>query len=250
MLNKIKKYIHNLLHPAICEVWLLHSITTDFSSNPALRECEVSPETLEHKIQEALQQGKVFVSVAQIEQILAPNNKFSTINTILNTFYKKYVCVTLDDGYRNNLTTAFPIFTKYNIPFCIFVCSGFISGDYNPGIGKHKEMLSIYELQRIAQEPLCTIGVHSVSHAHLNELDRNKQEEELQISKQIIESWIGKKVNYCAYPYGGANKDTFSIMSGLGFNLGFSAWGGEIRWKEYFKWLLPRKIISEIQIVH
>ena len=37
----------------------------------------------------------------------------------------KRIAVTLDDGYRDNLEHAWPVFQKHRAPFTIFVCPGF-----------------------------------------------------------------------------------------------------------------------------
>ena len=39
---------------------------------------------------------------------------------------KKSVIVTFDDGYRNNLSVAFPILKKYNVPATIYITTGLI----------------------------------------------------------------------------------------------------------------------------
>lgn len=237
MLNQLRGYIHQLRHPILCEVWLLHSITTNYSQDGGLRACEVSPTTLENKIQEAISQHKKFISVAELEKVIAKGNS-----------RKEYICVTMDDGYRNNLTTALPIFMKYKVPFCVFVCPGFITGDVNPGIDVKKEMLSIAELQKLAQHPLCTIGAHSMSHLHLDQATKEVQERELIESKRILEEWIGKDVLYFAYPYGSTNADSCSALQLAGYHLGFGAWGGAIKKNNFNKWRIPRIIISEITL--
>lgn len=41
---------------------------------------------------------------------------------------RRFVAVTLDDGYRNNLENAVPIFRKYNVPYTIYVAPGLVDG--------------------------------------------------------------------------------------------------------------------------
>jgi peptidoglycan/xylan/chitin deacetylase (PgdA/CDA1 family) len=38
---------------------------------------------------------------------------------------RRFVCVTFDDGYRDNLEHAYPILKKYEVPFAIYVATGF-----------------------------------------------------------------------------------------------------------------------------
>lgn len=237
MFNQLRHYIQQLRHPVLCEVWLLHSITTDYSQNRELRACEVSPTTLENKIQEAISQHKEFISVAELEKVIVDGKK-----------RKEYICVTLDDGYSNNFTTALPIFIKYNVPFCVFACPGFIMGNYNPGIDDRKEMLSVAELQKLAQHPLCTIGAHSMSHLHLDQATKEIQNRELIESKRILEEWTGKEVLYFAYPYGSFNMDSYTALQAAGYHLGFGAWGGAIKENNFNKLWIPRVIISENKV--
>jgi peptidoglycan/xylan/chitin deacetylase (PgdA/CDA1 family) len=43
------------------------------------------------------------------------------------------VCVTFDDGFANNLHTAYPVLAKYKIPATMFLSSAYIeSGDFHP----------------------------------------------------------------------------------------------------------------------
>jgi peptidoglycan/xylan/chitin deacetylase (PgdA/CDA1 family) len=46
-----------------------------------------------------------------------------------NKLPPRSVCVTIDDGYLNNLTIAQPILAKYSIPSTVYVASAFSNGD-------------------------------------------------------------------------------------------------------------------------
>lgn len=56
---------------------------------------------------------------------------------------RRFVSFTLDDGYRDNLTRALPIFRKYGVPFTIYVTSAFLDrrvDDYHWGQLRHLVM--------------------------------------------------------------------------------------------------------------
>src|SRR5690349_23378353 len=38
---------------------------------------------------------------------------------------RRFVCITFDDGYRDNLQFAYPILKKYELPFAIYVATSF-----------------------------------------------------------------------------------------------------------------------------
>src|SRR5689334_5138053 len=40
-------------------------------------------------------------------------------------FPRRFVCVTFDDGYRDNHEFAYPILKKYQVPFAIYVATSF-----------------------------------------------------------------------------------------------------------------------------
>jgi peptidoglycan/xylan/chitin deacetylase (PgdA/CDA1 family) len=39
---------------------------------------------------------------------------------------RPFVCFTFDDGYRDNLLHALPVFRAHGAPMCVFVCTGFV----------------------------------------------------------------------------------------------------------------------------
>ena len=58
------------------------------------------------------------------------------------------------------------------------------------------------QVEELAQEPLCTIGGHTVSHVALNKLTMEDLDNEITNGIEIIESHTGYKAAYFAYPYG------------------------------------------------
>jgi peptidoglycan/xylan/chitin deacetylase (PgdA/CDA1 family) len=44
---------------------------------------------------------------------------------VAREFPRRFVCITFDDGYRDNLDYAYPVLKKYQVPFAIYVATGF-----------------------------------------------------------------------------------------------------------------------------
>ncbi|MFQ0815886.1 polysaccharide deacetylase [Brucella anthropi] len=75
----------------------------------------ITPQTLEMAIETALEAGLVPVHLHDLPKLLGePDDN------------RKYVAFTLDDGYRNNAEFAAPVFARYNIPYTIFITTGFV----------------------------------------------------------------------------------------------------------------------------
>ena len=75
---------------------------------------EISPEQLERTIQFYQQLDYAFISLDHLHQQLTNG-----------TPARPFVVFTFDDGYRDNLTYAYPILKKYGIPFTIYVATHF-----------------------------------------------------------------------------------------------------------------------------
>jgi peptidoglycan/xylan/chitin deacetylase (PgdA/CDA1 family) len=76
---------------------------------------KLSPEELENIIQTQLEKKNVFVSLDEMIEIVKSRKKYST----------RFIAITLDDGYKDNLVYGYPIFKKYGVPFCIYVTTSF-----------------------------------------------------------------------------------------------------------------------------
>jgi peptidoglycan/xylan/chitin deacetylase (PgdA/CDA1 family) len=73
---------------------------------------EISPEQLEEIILFYQKNNYHFISIDQLPTYIKENKG-------------KFVIFTLDDGYIDNLTIAYPIFKKYAVPFTIYITTDF-----------------------------------------------------------------------------------------------------------------------------
>lgn len=80
----------------------------------------VTPQFLDQAIEIALGEGLVPVALEDLPDLLAdPNDS------------RRFVCFTLDDGYRNNAEHAAPVFRKHGVPYTIFICKGFVERSHS-----------------------------------------------------------------------------------------------------------------------
>ena len=215
----IRRKVYNLTHPVQGEIWMLHRVVEQRSAGEN-RELEITPKYLEQTIEKYRQQGYQFVSIDDITH-LSPF-----------TFHlsPKLVCLTFDDGYRDNYTTALPILKRLGIPFAIYISTNFIDNKQPMWWYPDQQLgLSLEELRTLDREPLCTIGAHTLSHPRLDTLTVIEQQKEIVESKVILEQWLGHPIQHFSYPHGAYNDDTLSIVKSAGFRSALCAWGGTVR---------------------
>jgi len=108
----------------------------------------------------------------------------------------KTVVITLDDGYKDNFTNAFPILQKYQIPATLFIITNEVGRPQD-------DRLSWGEILEMQDSGLIFIGSHCVGAEPLINIE---SEEELiyQItaSKDILEERLGRQVDLFSYPEG------------------------------------------------
>jgi peptidoglycan/xylan/chitin deacetylase (PgdA/CDA1 family) len=75
---------------------------------------KVSPKFLDNFITELKSDGYDIISLDRLYEILVNGESL-----------KKQILFTLDDGYKDNYTNAYPIFKKHNIPFTIYLTTSF-----------------------------------------------------------------------------------------------------------------------------
>ena len=236
MLKKIRKYWYKLTHPELGEVWQLHRVTDKQSVQERMRPYEITPKRLETLIEEYHDKGYEFVSIVKVTERMKGKKG------------KKFVAITLDDGYADNYEIAYPIFKKHNIPFCIYVCRGMVTGERKEDNIEHYNMLSIDQLRALDNDSLCTLGGHTNSHVRLTTLSKDQQKQELYGCKLWLENILGHTVEDYAYPYGAYNAQTQLLLSEIGIKRAVASWGGSVRRNTLERVLdIPRILITETE---
>ena len=110
----------------------------------------------------------------------------------------KTICITFDDGYRDNYINAFPILEKYGFKGTIFITVDFI--------GKEKDRFGEYlkwrQINEMRAKGTFTFGCHSLSHKNLAGLKADELLKEVRTAKNVLEDHIGTRTQTYAYPFG------------------------------------------------
>lgn len=130
---------------------------------------------------------------------------------------KRNRCVlTFDDGFVSTYELMKQVLEPRQIPFHINVVSEWI--------GK-KGYVNQEMLLEMKQNNLCTIGAHSCSHPMFRFLDDQTAMQEIVISKEILENYLGESVDEFAFPYGSryaCSKRDFRFARQAGFQFIYS----------------------------
>lgn len=116
ILNSISKLPFIQSHfRGMITIFMLHRVhrfeLDKLSSNENMK---ISPEFLDSFIVELKSKGYEFISLDRVYEILQSGEKV-----------KNKIVFTLDDGYLDNYTVAYPIFKKHNVPFTIYITTAF-----------------------------------------------------------------------------------------------------------------------------
>ena len=173
-------------------------------------------------------------------------------------FPKGGVLLTVDDGWESNEKNVVAIANKYEVPVTIFIATApveegtfwwsfFLNGKQYlrsvslaamkkasnqerllqlEKIKKEKpikrEALTIEQIKKIASSKYISIGGHTHTHSILTNCYEDEVRTEIQLSKQKLESWIGKEVGYFAYPNGDYGVREIQILKESNYRLAFS----------------------------
>lgn len=129
----------------------------------------------------------------------------------------KTVAITFDDGFKDNITNAFPILERYKFNATIFLTTGLI--------GRDAEQLNWDDISYLSKTSVFSFGAHSLTHKKLAGLDKSELEKEIGMPKIILEQVLKKPVDIFAYPfgcYGSFDKNSNDMLKFKGYKAAFT----------------------------
>lgn len=264
------------LFGGFAHIFMLHRVLPGLERNKYTlnKDLSITPDYLERFILNGNKKGFRFISLDELHAILQSGKKPK----------QRCICITLDDGYRDNVTYGLPVFKKHNVPFTIYVTNCFpnksahfwwywleekiqneaeIVWEGKTYVTQTKEQqrtafnvireaiknasqaerteyaeqffrktkmeiehasnelaLTWEDLNALKNEPLVTIGAHTMHHLSLAHQTNEEMVFEIKQSKTELEDKLEIKIEHFAYPYGSlldANKREFEFVKKLGF---------------------------------
>ncbi len=147
----------------------------------------------------------------------------------------RYICVTFDDGYRDNLLEAAPVLEELRIPATIYLPSRIIDGELPfHWYADPPPALTWDEIGELVARGTVDVQSHTLTHPLLPQVDDARSYEEIVESKREIEAHVGYKLTSFCYPAGlyGPREVEFARKAGYAAavttNPGVNAGGGEL----------------------
>ena len=148
---------------------------------------------------------------------------------------EKPVILSSDDGYQDIYTYAFPILKKYGYKMTVFLVTNLIGNseadrqtnifDKDVSGVPVRSMLIWPEVQAMSRYG-CEFLSHTANHVRLGAASADQIINELTVSKNAIESHIGKQCVLFAWPYDNYSNSAASLISKAGYRGGVVYGGG------------------------
>lgn len=291
MIRPLLKFIERLplshhYYGGMASIIALHRVgDADPSMLSVNEEMKLSPAVLENLILGLKSRGHQFISIEELWCYLVEGRPAG-----------KAIVFTLDDGYLDNYTQAYPLFKKHGVPFTVYLTSSFpdqtakmwwfaledilLSSDeirlsngqiFDASTQQDKEdtflairrlivnppsegvlacvaelfdehavdwlaycrryALGWEQVRDLSEDPLVTIGGHTVGHTSLTQLTQAELVQDVLGAHERIEAVTGQPVEHFAYPFGGRNEARsreFAMLKALGLKTAVTTRRGNI----------------------
>lgn len=142
----------------------------------------------------------------------------------------RFVALTFDDGFDDNLEHAFPLIRNHGAKMTVFYAAGY----------KSIPRLLPKDIAAMQASGLVEFGAHSLTHANLTTLDDAAAKQEIVQSKTDVEQLTGVPCRCFAYPYGRFEDKHMRMVEAAGMNLAVSVKKKVLPWNITDRLAIPR----------
>jgi peptidoglycan/xylan/chitin deacetylase (PgdA/CDA1 family) len=188
-------------------ILMYHSVASDPS--PQFAQFAVSPSEFAEHVRYLAEQGYSSLTVSDLVARLAASAPLP----------RRPIVLTFDDGFADFHTAALPVLVEWHFTATLYLVTGHIGGTsewlWREGAAD-QPMLTWEQIGEIAAEGI-ECGAHTHQHEALDLLPPDRQRDEVQRSKAILEERLSIPVPSFAYPYGFQTARTRRIVREAGF---------------------------------
>ncbi|MFM5560765.1 polysaccharide deacetylase family protein [Aeromonas rivipollensis] len=134
---------------------------------------------------------------------------------------KKYLMITVDDGYRDNLTRMLPLLEKYGYKAVVYIVTGEDHNRWDVEHPTHPDtpvaLMNGDEIRALGASGHVEIGGHTLTHPRLSTLAPEQQAREIRANKERLERLLGYPLLSFAYPYGDLNESAKAEACAAGY---------------------------------
>lgn len=162
-------------------------------------------------------QGYKIISLEELDSLLAAAEKNTRAKGLGLGLGKKYLCITMDDGYFSNYDLAYPLFKKYRVPASVFAVTDYVTNQ----VGIQKFTWS--QAATMEKSGYMKVYSHTADHQPVVAGEEEAFLDSMQRSEEALnENLSAKHVKAMAYPNGRYTEEVQQLLDEDGYVLQFT----------------------------